>query len=236
MKSVILFSGGPDSLAALEVARQETEVVGLVYFQKDPLSSSQRAAWGLSRHYNISLLIIDYPLVLPRTYSSSLGTDSPYLPDRNLFFLSLVSIWSKHGHFGKEVARIYAGFCQGDPRIYDITSNFVSSLNVVLAQDSEYQIEIYAPYADKPKVTLLSDLLYKFCSPVHLTWSCFKENNWEDIACGTCAACVRRIAAFRGLQVRDPVKYKVQADWTGCLSWEEYYEASKKTKGVKDGH
>ena len=245
-KSVILFSGGPDSLAALEYARRESEVVGLVYFLRSLPAASLQAARSLSDYYSIPLTLIPYTSALPGNYFEALMTSHPYIVDRNLLFLTLTSIYIKTGAFGPDISSIYTGFVQGDPGIYDITSDFVSHLNSLLSLDTTYPLQVLAPYTDVSKETLFEDLLYKYFAPVHLTWSCFREGEYvgmlggrgKYVPCGECVACLRRIRVFRAAKVQDPLEYPEAVDWTDCVPWKEYYEAvqvpSRKEKRVEE--
>lgn len=228
-KSVVLFSGGPDSLAALEVAREESEVVGLVHLERSP-GRSLAAAQTLSHSYELSLVSIPYTPSLPLSYFRPLGERVPYLADRNLLFLTLASIYVKTRAFGFCLpSLIYTGFCltgreaEGTAS-YDVSGKFVSSLNALLALDQTYPLQVRAPYADRPKTDALSDLLYRFLSPVHLTWSCYEENPEGGFPCGRCAGCQHRIEAFREVGVRDPLEYGRELDWPECISWKEYQD------------
>ncbi|MFZ5375331.1 MAG: 7-cyano-7-deazaguanine synthase, partial [Campylobacterota bacterium] len=40
--------------------------------------------------------------------------------------------------------------------------------------------------------------------PLHLTWSCYKD---EDAACGVCDSCRLRLRGFEAAGMRDPIPY-----------------------------
>ena len=46
-------------------------------------------------------------------------------------------------------------------------------------------------------------------APFHLTWSCYQR---EDLACGVCDSCHRRLEAFRAVGVPDPIPYASQPE------------------------
>ena len=223
-KSIVLFSGGPDSLAALEVALTESEVIGLVHLLRSP-GRSQEAAFLLALEYSLPLVTISYSSSLPANYFAPLKSRIPYLPDRNLLFLTLASIYVKSTFFG--ASSIYTGFCltgreTEGTESYDVSEEFVGRLNSVLILDQTWPLQVRAPYAGRPKIEVISDLLYRFLSPVHLTWSCYVEEPDGGFPCGRCAGCQHRIEAFREAGVQDPLKYYDKLDWPGCISWEEY--------------
>jgi 7-cyano-7-deazaguanine synthase len=41
-------------------------------------------------------------------------------------------------------------------------------------------------------------------APLHLTWSCYQN---EDLACGTCDSCALRLRGFKEAGERDPIPY-----------------------------
>jgi len=42
-------------------------------------------------------------------------------------------------------------------------------------------------------------------APLHLTWSCYQN---EDSACGACDSCLLRLRAFAEAGVPDPIRYR----------------------------
>ena len=42
-------------------------------------------------------------------------------------------------------------------------------------------------------------------APLHLTWSCYQD---EDLACGVCDSCALRLRAFQSLGLDDPIPYR----------------------------
>ena len=60
-----------------------------------------------------------------------------------------------------------------------------------------------------------SDIVKKGLSlgaPMHLTWSCYKE---EDEACGECDSCLLRLRGFSEAGVADPIPYRRRKDLKG---------------------
>jgi 7-cyano-7-deazaguanine synthase len=44
-------------------------------------------------------------------------------------------------------------------------------------------------------------------APLHLTWSCYQN---EDEACGVCDSCALRLRGFQQAGFEDPIKYKIR--------------------------
>ena len=44
-------------------------------------------------------------------------------------------------------------------------------------------------------------------APLHLTWSCYQN---EDRACGVCDSCALRLRAFQQVGIDDPIPYVVR--------------------------
>jgi len=47
-------------------------------------------------------------------------------------------------------------------------------------------------------------------APLHLTWSCYKN---EEIACGECDSCALRLRGFQQAGMEDPIHYKVKPNY-----------------------
>src|SRR5690606_34230088 len=96
---------------------------------------------------------------------------------------------------GFKETTIYTGFCIGSPNIYDITPQFVHTLNTLLSLDTEAYTSIAAPFAARTKTQILSWAKeYAPTTPWHLSYSCFMETYYH---CGLCPACLRRKEAFK---------------------------------------
>ena len=228
-RSVVLLGGGLDSLAALEYSLEFSRPVRLFHFAYgNVVIGPGYAAQQIADSYRIELqdidLGVDWDGILPTHYADGLlhSEDgvSQYLPDRNLLFLAVVSAWVKSefrvpGKLGTETV-CYTGFSIGAPSIYDITPEFVTAINAVYALDRQVQFRVEAPFVTWNKAQVLQYLL-EHGAPIELTYTCYLG---EKIQCGECVTCVRRIEAFKELDLIDPVPYKAAIDWTGCEAYD----------------
>jgi len=68
----------------------------------------------------------------------------------------------------------------------------------------ETQIEIMTPVITLKKSAIIQRGI-ELGAPLHLTWSCYQN---EDIACGACDSCLLRLRAFAEAGVPDPIAYR----------------------------
>ena len=69
----------------------------------------------------------------------------------------------------------------------------------------ETRIEVLTPLIDMKKEEIVLKGI-ELSAPLHLTWSCYKNN---DKACGVCDSCALRIKGFKKAGVKDPIEYAV---------------------------
>ena len=68
----------------------------------------------------------------------------------------------------------------------------------------ETKLNIKAPLQYKTKKEIV-ELGIKLKAPLHLTWSCYKN---EDKACGKCESCLLRLKGFNQAGIKDPIIYE----------------------------
>jgi len=128
-----------------------------------------------------------------------------YVPFRNANILSACTSWAEV--LGAE--RIFIGAVYEDSSGYpDCRPEFFRSFEKVISFGTKpgTNIRIETPVIHFPK----SDIVKKgmeLSAPLHLTWSCYKN---EDEACGECDSCALRLRGFQQAGIEDPVKYKVK--------------------------
>ncbi|MCX6166316.1 MAG: 7-cyano-7-deazaguanine synthase QueC [Ignavibacteriae bacterium] len=127
-----------------------------------------------------------------------------YVPFRNANILAIATSWAEI----IKAEKIYIGAMEEDSSGYpDCRKKFFESYNkmINLGTKPDTKIEIVTPIIgfNKKKIVLKS---LELNSPIHLTWSCYKNN---DIACGVCDSCALRLRGFQQAGKEDPVFYKV---------------------------
>jgi 7-cyano-7-deazaguanine synthase len=126
---------------------------------------------------------------------------STVVPNRNMIMLSLAIAYAVS--IGTD--KVYYGAHAGDHAIYpDCRPEFLEKMNDVAAIANYEAVNIYAPYLDGNKETILED---GFVMGVDYadTWTCY---NGRNKACGKCGACQERLEAFKAVGKTDPLMYE----------------------------
>ncbi len=88
----------------------------------------------------------------------------------------------------------------------DCRKDFFDAFNKMISAGTkpDTRIKIETPIINfKKKEIVLRSVRMK--SPIHLTWSCYKENK---IACGVCDSCGLRLRGFQQAGIKDALPYK----------------------------
>jgi 7-cyano-7-deazaguanine synthase len=126
-----------------------------------------------------------------------------YVPFRNAHFLSVGVSWAeaigaKAIYIGA-VAEDSSGYPDCRPEYYRVFQELIR-----VGTRPETQIEIVTPVIRLKK----SEIIRKgreLGAPLHLTWSCYQN---EEEACGVCDSCLLRLRAFSEAGIADPIPYR----------------------------
>ncbi len=125
-----------------------------------------------------------------------------YVPFRNANMLSIAVSWA-------EVicaSAIYIGAVAEDSSGYpDCRREFYEAFQKAIDAGTkpETHIELRTPIIQLTKAEIVKKGI-ELNAPLHLTWSCYRN---EDLACGTCDSCALRLRGFEQAGVVDPIKY-----------------------------
>nr|WP_321265619.1 7-cyano-7-deazaguanine synthase QueC [uncultured Sulfurimonas sp.] len=131
------------------------------------------------------------------------GVPITYVPFRNGIFLSMAAAVAEKE--GAEVISI--GVVEEDSSGYpDCRENYIKSMenSINLGTKDETKIKIKMPLVHLKKSQIVEKSL-ELNIPLHLTWSCYKN---EDKACGVCDSCRLRLNGFKLAGVSDPIDYE----------------------------
>ena len=216
--AIVLLSGGMDSCVCASIAHRQYELAFLhisygQLTERQELKSFQK----LAKFYEIEKLLVCKLDSLRRIGGSSL-TDSSisveegnlerqdipntYVPFRNAHFLSIATSWAEV--IGAEFIFIgvnaldYSGYPDCRPEYYQVFNQLIE-----VGTKSKPSVEIVTPVIKMSKKEIVTTGIH-LGSPLHLTWSCYKNQN---VACGKCDSCLLRKRGFQLAGVEDQTTY-----------------------------
>ena len=222
--AVIAVSGGLDSCVTAAIAKQDFELA-FTHFNYGQRTEKRelRAYNELSDFFNV-----DKKLIIDISHLSKIGgsslTDknievspadlsnkaipSSYVPFRNANILAACVSWAE----ALKAKAVFIGAVQEDSSGYpDCRVDFFSAFEIMvqLGTKPSTNLEIKIPIINLTKAEIIK-LGMKLNAPLHLTWSCYKN---EDKACGVCDSCALRLRGFQSAGVGDQIPYKVKPDY-----------------------
>jgi 7-cyano-7-deazaguanine synthase len=226
-KAVVLLSGGMDSCVSTAIARERHGAGNIALLHAGYGQRTQRRErrafeeiadfYGVRERLVVQLdhfraiggsALTDEKIAVPE---NKLGAPGPqgsaipvtYVPFRNAHFLSVAVSWAEL--IG--ASAIYIGAVAEDSSGYpDCRSEYYKVFQKLIRAGTrpETQIEIVTPVIQMKKSEIIRRGL-DLGAPLHLTWSCYQE---EEIACGACDSCLLRLRAFAEAGAVDPVAYR----------------------------
>lgn len=219
--AVIAVSGGMDSCITAAIANMEYNLAfaHINYGQRTEKRELKSFNY-IANHYRVEKkLIIDYTH-LAKIGGSSL-TDknievtkanleneeipSSYVPFRNANILSACVSWAEV----LDASAVFIGAVYEDSSGYpDCRPDFFSTFEkmIDLGTKPETKIKIVTPIINLSKAEIVKKGI-ELDAPLHLTWSCYQN---EDEACGICDSCALRLRGFQQAGFEDPIKYKIR--------------------------
>ncbi len=226
-KVVVLLSGGMDSCVSTAIAREKHGAANIAllhagYGQRTEKRERQ-AFDAIADYYEVRERLVveldhfraiggsaltDAKIAVPE---NELGAPGPqggaipvtYVPFRNAHFLSVAVSWAEVIGAGAiyigAVAEDSSGYPDCRPEYYRVFQELVR-----VGTRPETRIEIVTPVITLKK----SDIIRKgieLGAPLHLTWSCYQN---EQEACGACDSCLLRLRAFAEADTPDPIGYR----------------------------
>jgi 7-cyano-7-deazaguanine synthase len=220
MKTLVLLSGGMDSVTALHWAQSEHEVVGAVSFDYGAKHNHREiplAAWHCgqsSLHHDVIELDFVNRLFasdllksggeVPEGHYADQNMKKTVVPFRNGIMLAIAcGIAESRGAEGLVIAAH-----AGDHAIYpDCRESFMQSMASAMREGTYAKVELLRPFIhlDKAGIAKLGASLQVDYGK---TWSCYKGG---ELHCGKCGTCVERIEAFALAGLDDPTVYDADA-------------------------
>lgn len=218
-KALCIMSGGMDStLCAYMMKEEGYKIVALHFNYGQRTVRKELEAFrsvcrdlGVENPYEIELdffktigasALTDHTLDIP-TGGLEAGVPITYVPFRNGIFLSIATaIAEKEG-----CEAIAIGVVEEDSSGYpDCTESFIGAFEKAanLGTKATTSVTIKMPLVRLKKSQIVAEAI-KLNVPLHLTWSCYKD---EDEACGVCDSCRLRLRGFEQADAKDPIPYR----------------------------
>ncbi|MGE4471797.1 MAG: 7-cyano-7-deazaguanine synthase QueC [Sulfuricurvum sp.] len=217
-KALCIMSGGMDStLVAYIMRNRGYEIVALHFNYGQRTLQKELEAYrticsdlNVAEKYEIDLdffktigasALTDHTLRVP-TEGIEPGVPITYVPFRNGIFLSIATaIAEKEG-----CSAIAIGVVEEDSSGYpDCRESFIrtfeNAANLGTRETTNITIEMPLVHLKKSQIVQESIALK---APLHLTWSCYQNN---DKACGVCDSCRLRLRGFEQAGIPDPIEY-----------------------------
>ncbi|NEK20440.1 7-cyano-7-deazaguanine synthase QueC [Rhizobium leguminosarum] len=228
MKTIVVCSGGLDSVTLAHKVAAEQQLIGLVSFDygqrhSKELDFAARCASRLSvPHHIIDIASIGGHLSgsaltdnveVPDGHYAEQTMKATVVPNRNAIMLAIA--------FGLAAAQkadaVAVAVHGGDHFIYpDCRPGFIEAFQHMQneALDGYASVKLLAPYVDVSKAAIVVDG-EKHGTPFSETWSCYKGG---ELHCGRCGTCVERREAFHLAGVPDPTEYEDKDFWKTAVS------------------
>jgi 7-cyano-7-deazaguanine synthase len=222
--AVVAVSGGLDSCVTAAFANENYELA-LAHFNYGQRTERRelKAFNDIAGYYNVEKkLIIDFQqfksiggsaltdenLKISKADLNNKNIPASYVPFRNANILSACVSWAEI----LNAKAVFIGAVYEDATGYpDCRPEFFKAFEKVidLGTKPETKIIIETPVIHLSK----SDIIKKgieLGAPLHLTWSCYQN---EDEACGVCDSCAFRLRGFQQTGIEDPIPYKTRPDY-----------------------
>jgi Predicted PP-loop superfamily ATPase len=134
------------------------------------------------------------------------GKVSTYVPFRNGLMLSAAAALAQ-SLYPEEECGIWIGAHADDAAgnaYADCSVAFNESMGRAISIGTYELVKLHAPLNRLNKAQVVAEGL-KLGVPYDLTWSCYEGG---EKACGKCATCIDRLAAFRANGCEDPIDYE----------------------------
>ncbi len=217
--AIVLLSGGMDSCVTAALARRTGTLAFLhVSYGQRTEERELRSFREIARHYGVERRLearLDHLKVIGGSALTDASRDAvsarrpdssipdTYVPFRNTHLLAMAVSWAEV--IGAR--RVYIGAVQEDGSGYpDCREEYYEAFNRLLRVGTrpETLIEVVTPLIHMSKEEIVREGL-RLGAPLHLTWSCYTE---QEIACGGCESCLLRLKGFRAAGAADPIPYR----------------------------
>lgn len=202
IKSIILLSGGLDSLVSLGLKKDELNITLALTFDYGQKSAKTEidASKRICEYYNIEHKVIKLDWLKEITHTSLVSEDSVptgkalekpedsaksvWVPNRNGLFLNIAGSFAD----SEDYDYILIGANKEEAQTFpDNTAEFINAINKEFEYSTQKKPKVYAPLINYIKNDIVM-LALKHNIPLDLTRSCYQGGERH---CGICESCSR---------------------------------------------
>lgn len=216
--AVVAVSGGMDSCVTAAIANQSYDLAFAHFNYGQRTENKELKAFSeIADHYRIkNRIVIDFKhfaeiggssltdqnIEVSRADLENKNIPTSYVPFRNANILAACISWAE----SIKATTVFIGAVHEDSSGYpDCRPEFFDAFEkmVNLGTKPETCIKIITPIINLSK----ADIVLKgveLDAPLHLTWSCYQN---EEKACGVCDSCALRLRGFQSAGFDDPIPY-----------------------------
>lgn len=219
-RSIVLVSGGMDSCVTAAIAALESDAMAFLHISYGQRTEKrEREAFvaiadhfGVQTRLDVSIeylakiggsSLTDKNIDVPSTNPESTEIPTSYVPFRNANMLAIATSWAEvigaAAIYIGAVAEDSSGYPDCRPEFYEA---FQQTINTGTKPDTDIEIRTPIIHLSKAEIVKMGIELE---APLHLTWSCYRD---EDFACGACDSCLLRLRGFERFGVADPIPYR----------------------------
>ncbi len=222
--AVVAVSGGMDSCVTAAIANQKYQLAFAHFNYGQRTEERELKAFNdIADFYQV-----EHRLIIDFTHLSKIGgssltdknievtdanlnnkeTPTSYVPFRNANMLCACVSWAEvinaNAVFIGAVYEDSSGYPDCRPEFFRIFNKMIE-----LGTKPETNIKIETPIINLSKSEIVK-LGIQLNAPLHLTWSCYKNN---DFACGVCDSCALRLRGFQKAGIEDLIPYIVKPNY-----------------------
>ena len=216
-KAIVLVSGGMDSCVTTSIASKYFSKLALLHAKYGQLTEKRelQAFRDIKKFYSVkeSLIIdmshfnkiggsslTDSNIPVDKADLNNKKIPSSYVPFRNANILSSAVSWAEVIN----AKSIFIGAVEEDSSGYpDCRRSFFDAFESAIKQgtkdDTKIKIETPLIHLSKKDIVLKG---IELGAPLHLSWSCYKN---EEMPCQNCDSCALRERGFKNAKIKDPI-------------------------------
>lgn len=225
MSAISLLSSGLDSVAALSIAKGQTDIKLALTFDYGQRSAQREIEYSrvICNHFGIEHKVIpldwlgditntslvsrdvDVPELTQDDISDSAAPEvtqksakSVWVPNRNGVMINIAASFAES--LGCEY--VIVGFNGEEAATFpDNSFEYVQAVDECLSYSTQNGVEVLAPLIEFNKNGIVREAL-RSGAPLEWSWSCY---HGADAPCGVCESCVRRAGGFTEAGAEDPL-------------------------------